>query len=255
MQMRYEERFGPDVHIEADVTIGEHTIIHPGTRIGRGSVIGSFCELGIPAGPASGKGLEIGPDALIRSHSIFYAGSVFGPRLRTGHRATVRENIRAGDTVQIGTLSVVEGGCTIGDHVRIHTNVFVAQGATIGDFALLFPYVVLTNDSAPPSDRLEGVTIRRYAVVAANATVLPGVVIGEGALVGAMTLVRDDVPADMVCVGVPGRVVGSTSRIRLKHNGEPAYPWRRHFHRGYPEQVVEQWKREFAQQPDGAGVA
>jgi acetyltransferase-like isoleucine patch superfamily enzyme len=124
--------------------------------------------------------------------------------------------------------------------------VHIGQGAVVEDFVFIFPYVVLTNDSAPPSDRLEGVTLKRFAVVATMSTVLPGVTIGEGALVGAMTLVRDDVPADSICVGVPGRVIGPTSRIKLKDTGEPAYPWRRHFHRGYPSNVVEEWKREFS---------
>jgi serine acetyltransferase len=60
-----------------------------------------------------------------------------------------------------------------------------------------------------------------------------------------MSLVKGDVPPDSIYVGNPGKVVGSTSRIKLK-NGEPAYPWRRHFHRGYPDDVVRTWKAEFA---------
>jgi serine acetyltransferase len=75
--------------------------------------------------------------------------------------------------------------------------------------------------------------------------VLPGARVGSGALVGAMSLVKGDVPPDSIYVGNPGKVVGSTSRIKLK-NGEPAYPWRRHFHRGYPDEIVRMWKSEFA---------
>ncbi|WP_216382845.1 hypothetical protein, partial [Arcanobacterium phocae] len=66
-----------------------------------------------------------------------------------------------------------------------------------------------------------------------------------GCLVGAMTLVRDDVPPDTIYVGVPGKVVAETSKIRFKETGKLVYPWRRHFHRGYPEAIVRKWALEF----------
>jgi serine acetyltransferase len=83
-----------------------------------------------------------------------------------------------------------------------------------------------------------------YSIIATMSVALPGSVIGRGALVGAMSLVKGTVPPDSIYVGNPGKVVGSTGKIRLK-NGELAYPWRRHFHRGYPDEVVARWKREF----------
>ena len=53
-----------------------------------------------------------------------------------------------------------------------------------------------------------------------------------------------------ICAGVPGKVRGSVEAIRLGDDSGPAYPWRRHFHRGYPEDVVQGWMAEF----DGAGA-
>jgi acetyltransferase-like isoleucine patch superfamily enzyme len=243
--LNLDQFYGPGVTVEDDVLIGRHTIIHPGTIIRRGSRIGAFCELGHPSDLARNQELVIGPDSIIRSHSVFYTGSEFGEGLRTGHRVTVRENTVAGSNFQIGTLSDIQGHCTIGDHVRFHSNVHIGQGAKIGNFVFIFPYVVLTNDPTPPSEGLEGVTVEDYAAIATMTTILPGITVGRGALVGAHSLVRDDVPADTICVGSPGKNVGPTSRIKLK-TGEPAYPWRRHFHRGYPEEVVRQWRAEFA---------
>jgi hypothetical protein len=58
--------------------------------------------------------------------------------------------------------------------------------------------------------------------------------------------VARDVEADMVAAGVPAKVVCPTSQIKLRDgSGQPAYPWRRHFHRGYPDDVVAQWLAEF----------
>jgi len=165
--------------------------------------------------------------------------------MRTGHKVTIREGVRAGKDLQVGTLSDIQGHCTIGDHVRFHSNVHVGQKSTIGNFVWIFPYVVLTNDPHPPSEILEGCIVSDFAIIATMSTVLPGKIVHSGALVGAMTLVRDDVPPDAICVGVPGKIVGSTNKIRFKDSGLPVYPWRRHFHRGYPEDVVCKWLKEF----------
>lgn len=227
---------GVDIHPTA--------IIHPGVTIGSGSKIGAFCEIGVATPLATSNRLSIGRDSLIRSHSIFYTGSVFGDGLTTGHRVTVRENLVAGAGLQIGTLCDLQGHSTIGDHVRLHSNVHIGQLATIGSFVFIFPYVVLTNDPTPPSSELVGVTLDDYSIVATMSVLLPGAHVGCGALVGAMSLVKGDVPPDSIYVGNPGKVVGSTSRIKLR-DGQPAYPWRRHFHRGYPEAVVARWKAEF----------
>ena len=220
------------------------SIIHPGVHIGEGSTIGAFCELGAPSDLAESQELHIGAGSLIRSHSIFYTGSTFGPGLTTGHRVTVRENTQAGPGFQIGTLSDIQGHCTIGDYVRLHSNVHIGQHSQVGNFVFIFPYVVLTNDPTPPSSDLIGVVLEDYSIVATMSVVLPGARVGSGSLIGAMSLVKGEVPPDSVYVGNPGKVVASTSRIKLR-NGAPAYPWRRHFHRGYPDTVVQSWIREF----------
>lgn len=228
-----------------DVVIHPTAIIHPNVHIGAGSQIGAFCEIGVPSPLATTNSLSIGPNALIRSHSIFYTGSTFGEGLTTGHRVTVRENISAGCNLQIGTLSDLQGHASFGDHVRLHSNVHIGQKSRVGSFVFIFPYVVLTNDPTPPSDDLAGVTLEDYSIVATMSVVLPGATVGNGALVGAMSLVKGDVPPDSIYVGNPGRVVGATLKIKLR-DGSPAYPWRRHFHRGYPDEIVQAWKKEFA---------
>ena len=238
----------PDAALGAGCSVGAFTVIEAGTQIGAGTVIGSHCHIGAPAMNPNLGGLRIGEDSLIRSHSIFYTGSSFGPGLKTGHRVTVREQTIAGDALQIGTLGDIQGHCRIGNHVRFHSNVHVGHHSQVGDYVWIFPYVVLTNDPTPPSEELAGCTIGDFAAIATMSTVLPGVRVGKDALVGAMTLVRSDVEDGGICVGNPGKVIGQTDRIRLRSTGKPAYPWRRHFHRGYPDAVVADWKREF---PDG----
>jgi len=141
------------------VSVGPFSIIYDNVEIGDDTCIGSYCELGLSNAFSDSKHLVIGKDSNIRSHSVFYEGSVFGERLVTGHRVTVREKTMAGKNLQIGTLSDIQGHCTIGDYVRFHSNVHIGQKSTIGNFVWIFPYVVLTNDPHPPSETLIGVTV------------------------------------------------------------------------------------------------
>jgi acyl-[acyl carrier protein]--UDP-N-acetylglucosamine O-acyltransferase len=229
------------------VSVGPYTIIHGNVVIGEGTQIGSHCELGVPTALADGQPLVIGEASLIRSHSVFYEGSTFGAKLSTGHRVTVREKTQAGEAFQIGTLGDIQGHCTIGDYVKFHSNVHIGQHSTIGNYVWIFPYVVLTNDPHPPSDVLIGVTVEDYVAIATMSVILPGVTVKTGALVGAHSSVSRTVEADTVVVGAPAKYVCDANAIKLKDgSGRSAYPWRYHFHRGYPEATVARWLGEIA---------
>lgn len=230
-----------------NVTIGPYTIIHDNVVIGDGTSIGSNCEIGYQTSLSEGIPLVIGKSSLIRSHSIFYEGSTFGDQLVTGHHVTVREKTNAGTNFQIGTLCDIQGHCVIGDYVRFHSNVHVGQHSKIGNYVWIFPSVVLTNDPHPPSQVMMGVTIEDFVAIAAMSTILPGVKIKNGALVGAHSCVSKDVEADTVVAGSPAKIICTTDKIKLKNrSGESAYPWRKHFHRGYPEYIVQKWLEEFS---------
>lgn len=226
-----------------DVRVGPFSIVHDDVVLGDECVIESYCEIGYPTPLAEGRPLEIGRGSRVRSHAVFYQGSVFGEELVTGHRVTVREKTCAGKNLQIGTLSDFQGDCEIGDYVRTHSNVHIGKGSRVGSFVWIFPYVVLTNDPHPPSEYHVGVTLEDYAVVATMSVILPGVTVGSHSLVAAMSAVNRDVEAGVVVGGVPAKQICQASDVRLRDgSGGRAYPWPRHFHRGYPDEVVAQWK-------------
>jgi acyl-[acyl carrier protein]--UDP-N-acetylglucosamine O-acyltransferase len=228
--------------IAESVEIGAFTIVHDNVVIGAGTKIDSHCVLGIPTSLGDGSPLTIGAYSFVRSHSVFYESALLGAGLVTGHYVTIRELTRAGEGVQIGSQSDVQGHCTFGDHVKLQTNVFIGKHSVIEDFAWLFPHVVLTNDPHPPSLIMRGPTVRTFAAIGAGSTILPGIVVGEGALVGACSAVTRDVGDHRIVAGNPAKDRGPTSRIKLSDgSGRPAYPWNRHFHRGYPEAVVAGW--------------
>jgi acetyltransferase-like isoleucine patch superfamily enzyme len=203
--------------------------VHPNVSLGRNVSIGEFVILGEPArGARSGEHeLVIGDDGVIRSHSVLYAGSRIGKRFQTGHQVFLREDNEIGDDVSIGTKSMIEHHVKIGNGVRIHSQAFIPEYTVLEDGCWIGPGVVITNANYPAATRtkefLEGVLVRRKAKVGANATLLPGIEIGENALVGAGAVVTRDVPAGAVIVGDPARVVRRVTELRFP-DGELVYP-------------------------------
>lgn len=147
----------------------------------------------------------VGDEARVRSGTTVYADVTIGDRFVSGHDALVREATEIGDDVVLGTKAVLDGSVTVGSNVSIQTGVYVPPETHIGDRVFLGPNAVLTNDSYPlrVDTDLDGPTLEDDVSVGANATVLPGVTVGEGAFVAAGAVVVDDVPPETLAVGVP----------------------------------------------------
>jgi UDP-3-O-[3-hydroxymyristoyl] glucosamine N-acyltransferase len=230
----------PNARLGADVTVGPFAVVHDNVEIGDATVVGAHCILGEPLAAFYDEAgyhnppLVVGPRSVLRSGTIVYAGATLGEGFECGHRVTIREGAVFGRQCRVGTLSDIQGHCRVGDYVRLHSNVHIGQKSTIGDFVWIFPYTVLTNDPHPPSNELVGVTVEDYAVIATMCVVLPGVTVGSHALVGASTLVREDVAPRAVVVGNPGKAVTTVDRVKNRFTGGPVYPWPEHFDRGMP---------------------
>lgn len=230
---------GDDVYIGDNVVIEQHCVIRNHVHIGNNTKIGIGCILGeilsdYYDNEDDNPLLSIGENSLIRSYSILYGGTTIGNDFQTGHRVTIREFSNIGEHTKIGTLSDVQGYCDIGNYVNAHSNVHVGQKSIIEDYVWLFPYVILTNDPTPPSFDLKGVTVKKFAVVSTGSILLPGVVVGSDALVGAGAIVTKDVEEETIVVGNPAHSLGSVRKIKNHVTGEQAYPWRYQFDRGMP---------------------
>jgi acetyltransferase-like isoleucine patch superfamily enzyme len=159
----------------------------------------------------------IGDSAYLRSHTVIYYGNKIGRNFQTGHGAMIRELNEIGDDVSVGTGSIVEHHVKIGDRVRLHSHVFIPEYSVLEDDCWIGPNVVLTNARYPKSprakDELFGPYIERGAKIGANCTILPGVRIGENALVGSGSVVTKDVPPGAVVVGNPAQVINHISNL------------------------------------------
>lgn len=176
-------------------------------RKGRGCRIDLGVLLGYPPDRGHARGpLILGPRSRVRSGSVIYAGTAIGADLQTGHNVLIREENRIGDGLQIWSHSVIDYGCVLGNRVLIHCQVYVCQFSTIEDEVFLGPGARLANDRYPvDKGKLVGPVLKRGARIGMNATILPGIVVGEGALVGAGSVVTRDVPAGAIVKGNPAR--------------------------------------------------
>ena len=193
------------------MSIAKTAIIYPGVKLGKNVVIEDFCLVGVPPRGIKEGELEtvIGDDSVIRSHTVIYAGNKIGKKFQTGNKANIRELNEIGDNVSIGTLSVVEHHVKIEDDVRIHTQVFIPEYSVLKRSSWVGPNVVFTNAPYPKSknvkDELVGPTLEENAIVGANSTLLPGVIIGKDAIVGAGSVVTKNVSSGDVVAGNPAK--------------------------------------------------
>ncbi len=189
--------------------IAESVLLGDGYDIDPGVILGYLTGRHI-----SDPALRLGPYARIRSGTVIYAGSIIGARLQTGHHVVIREENFIGDGLNIWNNSTIDYGCVIGDDVKIHCNVYVAQYSTLEDGVFLAPGVMIANDPHPLCGRcMRGPTIKRGARVGINVTLLPHVIIGEGAFIGAGSVVTRDIPSFTLAYGNPARPVKSVDEL------------------------------------------
>lgn len=203
--------------------IGSNVVIHPGTVLGAGVTVHDNAVLGrLPQGTrnlrrAPGEALRplvIGNGSVIGAGAVIYAGTVLGNEVLVGDLAGIREGCTVGDLTIIGRGVTVNCRAAIGSKVKIMENSHVTADCVIEDEVFISLLVGMANDPTmgrrPPGGTVEyrGPVIRRRAAIGAGATLLPGVEIGEGAMVAAGSLVHRSVPAWKSAAGAPVIILG-----------------------------------------------
>lgn len=203
--------------------------IYPNVRFGSNAQIGDFVIIGLPpVGKREGElATEIGDNAVIRSHTVIYAGNKIGHNFQTGHHALIREDNRIGNNVSIGSFSHVAFNCIIEDNARVHTSALIFENSILKQGCWIGPGVMLANLKYPLSVRAKefifGCEIGARAKLGMGVIVSPGVKIGMNALVGLGAIVTKDVPADSIAIGFPAEVKGKVHELKYP-DGELAYP-------------------------------
>jgi UDP-2-acetamido-3-amino-2,3-dideoxy-glucuronate N-acetyltransferase len=125
-----------------------------------------------------------------------------------------------GDDTKIGTFVEIQKTAIVGNRCKISSHSFLCEGVILEDEVFIGHGVMFTNDLYPratngdgslktDSDWITVETLVKFgASIGSNATILPGIIIGKKAIVGAGAVVTRDVPDYAIVVGVPTRIIG-----------------------------------------------
>jgi len=147
-----------------------------------------------------------------------------------------------GRNCKIDAFVYIEGGVKIGNNVKIRAFTFIPEGVEIEDDVFIGPGVIFTNDKYPRVRgqwRLLKTKVKRGASIGAGAIILPGITIGEYAIVAAGSVVTKDVPPYAIVAGNPAQIIGYVTDPKFKQKvkeflekgpgelrGEPIeWPW------------------------------
>lgn len=205
---------GNNVVIHKDTKIGKNAYIDDGAVLGRVARSGSFSKRKVKeCGP-----LAIGDNCVIGVNAVVYAGVTIGKDVLIGDLASIRENNVVGNNVIIGRLVMIEYFTKIGDNVKIQTGSHITGDSVVEDWVFFGDEVSTANDNTMgrgTSADHKGFTAKRGARIGSNATLLPGVVIGENAIVAAGSVVTRDVPNKKIVMGVPARIIRDVDQNEL----------------------------------------
>lgn len=149
--------------------------------------------------------------AAIHSLSDVQSTSI-GARTRVWQFVVILPRAVIGEDCNICSHCFIENDVVVGDRVTVKSGVQLWDGVRLEDGVFVGPNVTFTNDRLPRSrvypDSFPQTFVRRGASIGGGATILPGLQIGEQAMVGAGAVVTRDVPARAIVVGSPARVIG-----------------------------------------------
>ncbi|MEW6741439.1 MAG: acyltransferase [Planctomycetota bacterium] len=147
-----------------------------------------------------GRGVKLGQNVIVRDFTNLYGCTI-------------------GDDTRVGTFVEIQKGAEIGKRCKISSHTFICEGVTIEDEVFIGHGVLFTNDLHPHATNPDGTLqtdadwkllrtrVKKGASIGSGAVILPGITIGERAMVGAGSVVTRNVPHDAVVAGCPAVIL------------------------------------------------
>lgn len=194
----------PEVVIEEDVEIFDHSVV------GKLPKAAGSTKRKVDS---QYKKTVIGKGSILSVGCVVYSGTSIGENSLLGDGASLREDCNVGDNCIIARNVSVNYNTRIGNNTKIMDNSHITGNAVIEENVFISVLVATTNDNsmgkggAYEEEREKGPYIKKGATIGAAANILPGIIIGEDAVVGAGSVVTKNVPDRKVVMGVPAKIV------------------------------------------------
>lgn len=223
---------GPNVTIGSNCRLGNHVVIHADTVVGNDVRIDDHASLGkLPmkaANSATTKEqdlppLTVGDVCIVGTGVVLYRGAAIDGKVLMADLSTVRENVTVGRGTIVGRGVTIENFCSVGRYCKLESESYLCAYSTLEDRVFVAPGVVTSNDNfvGRTQERFKhfkGVTVKKGGRIGACSVTLPGVVIGEDALVAAGSTVTKAVDPRMIVMGKPARPVRPVPVEQLLEN-------------------------------------
>ncbi len=162
------------------------------------------------------------PAAWVHPTALVERGVTLGPGTKVWDNVHIRRDARVGKSCIVGEKTYIAYEVSIGDFVKLNASVYICAQVTIEDFVMISAHAVFTNDRFPRAGNREltgletsdvtdetlATRVKRGTTIGANATIGPGVTLGEFSMVGMGAVVTRDVPAYGLVIGNPARLCG-----------------------------------------------
>ncbi len=222
----------PYVVIEKNVQLGEGVIIHPFVVMNEGVILGDRVEVfpgayigkepkgagALARQPQFERQVKIGADCSIGPHAVIYYDVEIGNNTLIGDGASIREQCKVGSYCIISRYVTLNYNATIGDHTKIMDLTHVTGNCTVGSDVFISAHVGMANDNkiglSGYGDHVKGPSIERHASIGLGVMLMPNVNVGEGAVVGAGSLVRISVAPETIVAGVPAKKIAEVKHLK-----------------------------------------
>lgn len=175
-----------------------NTVVSRDAVVPKSVSIGRFCIIE--------AGVVLGESVIIEDYTMILAGTRIGRDTRIGTYSKIGRNVTVGDECSFTSFCEIRDDCIIGNRVSMGSRCSLAAGMIVEDDVLIKYGFAMTDT---PNLRRNGdkvtSTLKKGSRFGAGVIVMPGIVIGENAEIGAASLVRQDVPANQVWFGSPAR--------------------------------------------------
>jgi len=210
--------------IAEDTIIGKNVTILPGAVLGRppistGAQIRKQAEHLLPS-------LVVGDNCVIGSNSVIYRGANIGNDCLIGDTACIREHVSIGYSCIIAMGVTINYNTSIGNRVKVMDNTHLTGNMIIEDDVFIAMLVTTANDNSMGREaalqvpielrKRQGPIIRRNATIGQGTCILPGIAIGENSIIGANSVVTKSIPALVLAIGSPAKIIRDLRRDEIK---------------------------------------